>query len=353
MRNFERNFVFSNNDSFDEYQKLTNIAHWIYPIWSITFMIIGTLSNFVSIIIFFRWTKRFSIYVYFTYLCLVNILIINVDITYHYLLPYITDGRMFLKYVLPFTCKFLAFFTFFLRYIFIWLIVMINIDRCLYLTTAKLKLLICDPRSANIISLIIVIFSFLVNAHFFVFLKNPIRIETSPRKTCILDGFYYYCESRNRHFENFYKSIWPIYNVIIFALIPVFIIFICFLLIVCNIYLSRRRIFDFDRRRDSIISASKQNDCVRSIGKILIYLDLLFPLTIFPVLFFQIYINYYPPKTCLNLGIINLILSIGYSMSFIKNTFAFLIFYFTGGKFRRAFSNLIHHQNSYIGSSTR
>ncbi|CAF3031533.1 unnamed protein product [Rotaria socialis] len=279
-----------------------------------------------------------SRYVYFTYLCLVNILIINVDITYHYLLPYITDGRMFLQYVLPFTCKFLVFFTFFLRYIFIWLIVMINIDRCLYLTTAKLKLLICHPRSANIISLIIVIFSFLVNAHFFVFLKNPIRIETSPRKTCILDGFYYYCESRNRHFENFYKSIWPIYNVIIFALVPVFIIFICFLLIIRNIYLLRQR---------------NTNDRSHSIGKTLICLDLLFPLTIFPVLFFQIYINYYPPKTCLNLGIINLILSIGYSMSFIKNTFAFLIFYFTGGKFRRGCSSFIYCKNKFAVGSTR
>ncbi|CAF1482620.1 unnamed protein product [Rotaria magnacalcarata] len=344
MRNFERNLFFSHNDSFDEYQKLTNIAHWIYPIWSITFIIIGTLSNFVSIIIFFRWTDRCSIYVYFTYLCLVNILIINVDITYHYLLPYITDGRMFLQYVLPLTCKILVFFTFFLRYIFIWLIVMINIDRCLYLTTTTLKLLICRRRSANIISLVIVIFSFLVNAHFLIFLKDPIRIESSSRKACTLDGFYYYCESRERYFENFYKNIWPIYNVIIFALVPVFIIFICFLLIARTTYLLRQR--------NAMTSASRQNDRLRSIGKILICLDLLFPVTIFPVLFFQIYINYYPPKTCLNIGIINLILSIGYSMSFIKNVFAFLIFYLTSRKFRRACSSFICCTNKFAVGST-
>ncbi|CAF2118150.1 unnamed protein product [Rotaria magnacalcarata] len=221
---------------------------------------------------------------------------------------------------------------------------MINIDRCLYLTTTTLKLLICRRRSANIISLVIVIFSFLVNAHFLIFLKDPIRIESSSRKACTLDGFYYYCESRERYFENFYKNIWPIYNVIIFALVPVFIIFICFLLIARTTYLLRQR--------NAMTSASRQNDRLRSIGKILICLDLLFPVTIFPVLFFQIYINYYPPKTCLNIGIINLILSIGYSMSFIKNVFAFLIFYLTSRKFRRACSSFICCTNKFAVGST-
>lgn len=357
MRNFGRHsIVFTNNDlfiGFDEYKKITNIAHWLYLIWSIGFIILGTIGNIFSIIIFIRWTNRLSVYIYFTYLCIINILIINIDIPYHYVLPYITDGDFLLRYCLPFTCKFIVFLTFFLRYLFVWLIVMINIDRCLYFTDNILRATLCHRRSANIICLLAIIFSFLANVHFLIFLKDPTNIEISSKRKCMLDGSFYYCESKNIYYELFYKKIWPIYNLTIFAIIPVCIMLICFAFIVRGIYLSRRRVADFDKRRLSMISVSSQNDRLRSISKVLICLDLMLPATIFPVLFFQIYLNYNPPEKCLNIGIFNLILCIGYSISFIKNTFAFLIFYRTGGKFRRAFSYLISRKNSFNMRSTR
>jgi hypothetical protein len=115
---------------------------------------------------------------------------------------------------------------------------------------------------------------------------------------------------------------------------------ICCILILRNVRLTRENVDD--ERRDSETSITSENHHRRSITKTLICLDLLFPLTIFPTLFYQIYINYHPPESCVNIGIMNLLFSIGFAMIFIKNTFAFAIFYFSGQKFRQAFSRLIH-----------
>ncbi|CAF3749957.1 unnamed protein product [Rotaria sp. Silwood1] len=350
----------SNHDSlpidFDKYIKLTNISHWIYPIWSIGFIILGTIGNIFSLIIFIRWINRLSIYIYFTVLCIVNILIINVDITYHYFLPFLIDNEILIKNLLPITCKFMFFLTYFLRYLFIWLIVMINIDRCLYVTENSLKLILCRQQSANIICIILISFSFFANFHFLIYFNDTIITETLPKNQCVLENFFYYhCQSSNRHYQYFIKTIWPIYNLIIFAIMPILIMFICFILIIRSVYLIRQNKFVYDKRHSRISSIIPQNDRdhLCSIAKILVCLDLLFPMTVFPILFAQIYINYNPPKTCLNIGIINLIFSIGFSISFIKNTFAFLIFYCTSRQFRRVFSALIRCKKTLAYSQTR
>ncbi|CAF2738095.1 unnamed protein product [Rotaria sp. Silwood2] len=339
---------------FDEYIKLTNISHWIYSIWTIGFIIFGTIGNIFSLIIFVRWIDHLSINIYFIVLCIVNILIINIDITYHYLLPILIDNEIIIKNLLPITCKFMFFLTYFLRYLFIWLIVMINIDRCLYVTENSLKLILCRQHSANIICIILISFSFITNFHFLIFFNDSIITEILPKNQCILDNFYYHCESSNRNYQYFLKRIWPIYNLIIFAIIPILIIFICFILIIRIVYLTRQNRFVCGKRRSTISSITLQNDRDHSysIAKVLICLDLLFPMTVFPILFIQIYINYNSPKTCHNIGIINLILSIGFPLSYIKNTFAFLIFYSTGRKFRCAFSALIRCRNTLAYSQT-
>lgn len=332
------------NDSlpidFDEYIKLTNLSSWIYRIWTIIFFIIGIFGNTFSLIIFLHWANRLSVYIYFSLLCIVNILIIIFDMNYHYLLPSLINNEIMIKNLLPITCKFMFFLIYFFRYLFIWLIVMINVDRCLYLTHYSLKSVLCRQRSARIICLSLIIFCFIGNCHFLVFFNKSIILPTESQ--CSLNGFYSHCQSLNKNYQDFLKRIWPIYNLILFAILPILIIIICCILIIRNIRLTRQDLFSDENRRDSCSSISFQNDNLRSIAKTLICLDLLFPLTIFPILFFQIYINYNPPKTCRYIGIVNLIFSIGCSITFIKNTFAFFIYYVTGKKFRRAFSVLIH-----------
>lgn len=337
---------------YDTYLILSKISHWIYPIWAMLFIIIGTTGNIFSLIIYIRWPKRLSVYTYFILLCLVNLLIINFDITYHYFLPFLIDKGIIIHNYLPMTCKLIYFLTYFLRYLFIWLVVMINIDRCLYLTENPFKSILCQQRSAVVICVILIIFSFSANCHFLIFLKSSKIKESLPRNQCVLDDFYFHCKSSHTNYQYFFKKIWPIYNLIIFALMPSVIIFISLILIIRKIYFTKQVVCDYYKRRGSITSITSHDHVFRSIAKTLICLDLLFPLTIFPILFFQIYINYNPPETCRSIGIINLICSIGFAISFIKNTFAFFIFYLTGREFRRSLSVLMYRKNVSAFSQT-
>ncbi len=69
------------NDSLpiglDEFTKLTNISHWIYRLWTIPFAIFGVTGNIFALIIFIHWINRLSIYIYFSFLCIINILILS------------------------------------------------------------------------------------------------------------------------------------------------------------------------------------------------------------------------------------------------------------------------------------
>ncbi|CAF1558726.1 unnamed protein product [Rotaria magnacalcarata] len=343
------------NDSvpigFDEFVKLTNIAHWIYRIWTIAFILVGFTGNFTALIIFIRWANRLSVYIYFSFLCIINILILLIDMNYHFLLPFILDNKILVKNLLPITCKFIFFLTYLFRYLFIWTIVMINIDRFVYLNEHPFKKKFCQHRTAKMMCFVLILLSISANGHFLIYFNQPVITEVPLDNTCFLDGLTCHCKSLNTAYRSFWKNIWPIYNLMIFGIIPLVIMIICCILIIRNIYLTRRRIFD--GRRNSDASVNSENDNLRSIIKTLIWLDLLFPITIFPLLFLQIYVNYQSPKHCEKIGIMNLVFSILFAMIYIKNTFAFFIFYFTGQKFRRAFSKLIHCRNTFDYAESR
>lgn len=330
-------------DGFDQFLKLTNASHRIYLVWTIIFMIIGFVGNILALMIFIRWANRLSIYIYFSFLCIINILILVIDMNYHFLIPYIIDSKLMVEKLLPVSCKFIFFFTYFFRYIFIWLITIINVDRCLYLTENRWKNIFCQQRSALIICSVLIVLSIIANVHFLIYFNQPIINEVPSPNTCTLDGLLCHCKATHRTYRMFWKRVWPIYNLIIFAVIPFFIMVICCILIIRNIHVTRNNVYGV--RRNSDTSIKSNNDNLRSITKTLIYLDLLFPLTIFPILFLQTYINYNTPKKCSQTGILNLIFALGFSLMYVKNTFAFFIYYFTGRKFRLAVSNLIRCRN--------
>ena len=280
---------------FVEYVRLTNASHWIYRVWVMGFLIVGALGNTVALIIFLRWTNRLSIYVYLTFLCLVNTFVMVGDMQYHYLLPFLIDSVTMLESILPVTCKCMFFLTCFFRYLFIWLIVAINIDRCLYLVDYSFKSIVCWPQSARIICVGLIIFSFLTNVHFLIFGNQPVIQNTSLSSQCHLDSFYRQCEPSNDNYRYFMKRIWPIYNLLLFGIIPCLIIVICGVLIIRSIQSTWRAVTAQGEGRGSKLAIASDSDHCRSIVQTLICLDLLFPVTIFPVLCFHIYVSYHPP----------------------------------------------------------
>lgn len=136
---------------------------------------------------------------------------------------------------------------------------MINIDRCLYLTENSLKKYICQPYSAKIICCLLILFLLIANCHFLIYFNQPIITKIPLKNVCFLDGLLCHCKTLNINYQFFWKQIWPIYNLIIFAIIPFFIIIICCILIIRNIHLTRRSVYG-GQRRDSRTSIVSQNN---------------------------------------------------------------------------------------------
>ncbi|CAF2869041.1 unnamed protein product [Rotaria sp. Silwood2] len=201
---------------------------------------------------------------------------------------------------------------------------------------------------AFIICCLIAIISCILNLHFLLFYNRPIITKVPSKTLCLTDGRLCHCTTISTSYRYFWKKIWPIYNGLIFGIIPCLIMTICCITIVKNLYDTRDGVlFGNDKKKnrsssaESMVSAGYspnkicQIDQMRSITLTLILLDVLFPLTIFPTLFFQIYINYRPPLTCKAIGHTNILLSFGAACTFFKNTFGFFIYLLTGSKFRK------------------
>jgi hypothetical protein len=123
---------------------------------------------------------------------------------------------------------------------------------------------------------------------------------------------------------------------------------VCCITIIKNLYDTRDGVFFGKDKKNSRSSSAEsmvsagyspdkiwQIDQMQSVTLTLILLDVLFPLTIFPTLFFQIYINYNPPLTCRVTGQANILFAVGFACTFFKNTFGFFIYLLTGSKFRK------------------
>lgn len=343
----------SEND-YSYYNELTDVAHIVYRIWSVSFLVIGIPTNLISFFIFQQWSKKFSIYCYLSLLCLINVLILIIDLPFHCLIPYYMDSTYLIEKLLPHLCRFGLFFTYVFRYIFVWLLVFINIDRVLFLKESKLKGLFCKMKTAVINCVIIVIISCILNLHFLLYYNQPIIIKIPSILLCSTDGRLCDCRTINKSYQFFWEQVWPIYNGLIFGIIPFLIMTICCIIIIMKLYKTRDELFfDEDKKKDrppsgeSIVSTGysshkkRQTDQIQSITLTLIVLDMLFPLTIFPTLFFQIYLNYNPPLTCRTIGQTNILIAFGFACTFIKNTFGFFIYLVTGSKFRKTIKKLI------------
>ena len=174
------------------------------------------------------------------FLCIINIFILIIDVQYHYLLPFIIDNEIMIKRFLPIACKFIFFLTYFFRYLFIWSIVMINIDRCLYLNEYSLRKILCQKHSAKIICCLLILFSFIANFHHLIYFNKPIINEIPLKNSCFSDGLLCHCKTTNINYRFFWKKIWPIYNLILYGIIPLFIMIICCILIIRHVRLTRK-----------------------------------------------------------------------------------------------------------------
>ncbi|CAF0957471.1 unnamed protein product [Adineta steineri] len=175
------------------------------------------------------------------------------------------------------------------------------------------------------------ILSVLFNVHFLLFFT---QVSSYSPNSCYLDNQWCQCESKKSIYWHFWRYIWPIIHLSVFAFIPLIIIFVCLIRIIRYTHRIHQNINDVEQNSTSLNVSHHHHQFL--LVRTLIFLDILFPLTIFPTLFLHIYVHYVPPETCRTIGILNIIFSIGYASTFIKNVFAFGIYYLSGTKFRLA-----------------
>ena len=309
------------------FEHLTSIAHWIYRLWTISFVTFGLIGNLLALIVFMKWIQKLSVYVYFSVLCVVNICILINDLLFNNFLPYVLDRYHLEEIFLPVLCRFNFFMIYFFRYLFIWLLTCINIDRCLFLVNISYaKTILCRSSSAWLICIVLILLSAAINIHFLVFCTKPLIYSY----TCHLDGNLCQCDTNNLAYQQFWRYGWPAIHLFVFGILPLMIMCLCLIRIVQYVRTVGQPADKI--RRNSTSSIISQHT--------LIGLDLLFPLTVFPMLFLQTFIYYVPPQSCRAIGIWNVFFAISSAATFIKNTFAFCIYYLSGKKFRLAVKDL-------------
>jgi hypothetical protein len=162
----------ANNDSSDgsssRFDYTNHIAlSYIWPVVPIGFVVLGTVANILSIIVFTRKEMRkFSSFCYFAFLNGINLAVLYVtmmraimEFNFH------TDIRQ-LSLV---SCKLHLFLTYFLSHLSSLVLCMISVDRVISVMFLRKAKDICTPGTAFRVTVGLVLFNFLLSSHILIF----------------------------------------------------------------------------------------------------------------------------------------------------------------------------------------
>jgi hypothetical protein len=164
----------SNSDSSDgnetssrfEYTNYIAI-NYIWPVVPIGFVILGTIANILSIIVFTRKEMRkFSSFCYFAFLNGINLAVLYVTMVRAIMeFNFKTDIRQ----LSLFSCKMHLFLTYFLSHLSSLVLCMISVDRVISVMFLRKAKDVCTPRTAFRVTLALVLFNFALSSHILIF----------------------------------------------------------------------------------------------------------------------------------------------------------------------------------------
>lgn len=340
-------FLFKSSENRFEYTNQIAFKY-IWPTFPIGFLILGTIANILSIIVFTRKEmRRFSSFCYFAFLNATNLALLYVTLT-RVIMDY-NLNRDLRTISLP-ICKIHVFLTYFLSHLSSLLLCMISIDRVISVMFIHRAKDFCTPRVAFKVTSVILIFTFGLSCHFLVFESGYTEvIPDSP-----INHTRVICETRKgSYYDKIVQEVWKIADMSIYAFIPFFIMLTCSVIIIVRVAQQSKK---FNIKKPSVGTQTEQrkgkaivdqkgsfairnpNEAkfstrTRNLALMLIPVNILFLMFLAPVVI-SMYFYEDLSKDHLTLAIVEF-------LSYCNMTFNFFIYFITSSKFREEFFKFI------------
>ena len=351
----------SNLSEIDKFEYTNLIAEqYVWTTIPILFLILGTLSNIMSILVFMRQEMRkYSSFVYFGILNIINLALIYVTIL-RVILEF--NFKIDIRSINVFTCKIHVFLTYFLGHLSSLMICTISIDRVISVVFLNKAKVLCTPKIATISIMCLLFFSFLVSSHF-LFLESA---HTDENNATNLSLSKIYCEPPDGTlYYKFIDNAWKIIDLLVFAIIPFIIMSICSVCIIVRVARQSEKVKTHSRREISYLlrntqkseetrseervrkslkikikTESKFSSRTRNLALMLIPVNILFLIFLSPVVM-TMYFYKNLSRDKLTVAIIELLATCNY-------TFNFIIYFLTSSKFREELYKLLHEVSIFL-----
>ena len=157
-----------NDESFKHLADTNDFAvKYIWRRMPIGFLVLGTIANILSIIVFTRKEMRkYSSFCYFAVLNVVNLAFLYVTLT-RVIMDF--NFKSDIRTLNIFTCKSHVFLTYFLGHLSSLLLSTISIDRVISVVFLHRAKELCTPRVAFMVTAFLIAFNFVVSSHFIIF----------------------------------------------------------------------------------------------------------------------------------------------------------------------------------------
>ena len=345
--------IINSSGRVQEFEYTNRIAIHVWTTIPIVFLVLGTISNLFSIMVFMRRDMRkYSAFVYFGVLNIVNLALI-----------YVTFMRVIMEFnfkkdlrvINMFFCKIHVFLTYFLGHLSSLLICTISIDRVISVVFIQKARLLCTPKIAWIVTACLAMLNFCISGHFLFLKSGYIEVSNSTNKVN--------CEPpEDTAYFLFISNAWKIIDMSIFAIVPFIIMSVCSVIIIIRVAEQSKRVKTHKSREASALlnksenAARKQSEEVmkkpvvrqktqskaenkfssrtRNLALMLIPVNVLFLIFLAPVVMTM---YFYPSldRDKLTLAIVELLATCNY-------TFNFIIYFLTSSKFREEFFKSIN-----------
>lgn len=319
------------------------IAENLWSYMPSLFLILGTVSNTLSVVLFLRSEMRkHSSFVYFAILNIVNLGALYVNCIRGVMeFNFGIDIRSYSLFI----CKLHVFLTYFLSHLSSLILSIIGVDRVISVMLLHLAKKVCTPRLAIYVTICLVVFNFLLSSHF-LYMESGYKTVSSSiesNQTIVIENVI--CDIRDgTEYHYFVNNVWKLIDMSMYAFIPFVIMLTSSLIIILRIAQQSKRLKNHSKKNGSI-KETRFNTRTRNLALMLIPVNIMFLIFVGPVVV-AIY-------TYDDLGKDHLALLIVEGLSLCNFTLNFFIYFATSSKFREEFYKLMDEISSKFKKNER
>ncbi|XP_060554902.1 mu-type opioid receptor-like [Ruditapes philippinarum] len=321
-----------NNSMIQNQEHYYAIQVWRYfpPI----FLVVGTFGNCLTITVLTRRKNKISpTSVYLTSLAISDLIVLWAALLFQYLKQaYDFDMSSFSSV----QCKLLLFFSYFSLQFSSFMIVFVTVERVICVLLPQKAKKICRTRSALAVSVASFLILFLVNAHW-LFVIDVQTVEIHKLNVSIRKSE---CMPLTEADKLFIENVWPWIDLVIFYLIPSFVLIVGSLAIIIRLRVNK------SKRQTQIAPLSNSQSATDKMSaqltRMLLVLDIVFVVCTTPItVYLTIFTDELSASDDTRTYTTNeLVWATVCMLMFFNNTINFVLYFLSGSKFRKEVKKL-------------